>query len=208
MPFKVRRVYCVARNYADQRLEMAGNSRDLPFFFQKPHDAIFQCNLLAYPINTAQLGYEAELVAIMEDSNSVFGYALGMDLTKRDVQSEAKKLGKPWESSKSFDRSALIGPIVPAGSVSRLSDCIIELSLNGEVRQSAKIDRMIWSVPELVEQLKKQDFGVQQGDVLFTGTPAGVGLLSVGDECVVSLRRDGADVVSPLSFTVVQQSRM
>jgi len=155
LPLRVRRVYCVASNYADHRIEMGGSARDMPFFFQKPHDALFQSTTLVYPRNTSQLGFEAELVARMQDSRNPFGYALGMDLTKRDIQSAAKISGKPWESAKAFDFSGLLGPIIPAESFDNLSSCRIELSINGEVKQSAKLDQMIWTLPELITVLNE-----------------------------------------------------
>ena len=205
LPLRVRRVYCVARNYADHRIEMGGSARDMPFFFQKPHDALFQSATLVYPRNTSQLGFEAELVAIMQDSKKPFGYALGMDLTKRDIQSAAKRSGKPWESAKAFDFSGLLGPIIPAESFDNLvsESSRIEFSINGVVRQSAKLDQMIWKLPELISELENQDFGVEQGDCIFTGTPAGVGLLSIGDNCRVTLLNgENEHVIPPLSFTV------
>lgn len=176
--------------------------KDLPFFFQKPHDSLFQAKAIKYPFNTSQLGFEVELVAIMKNSTEPFGYAVGIDFTKRDIQSEAKKAGKPWESAKSFDKSGLLGPIVHADSVGDLPECEIEFRQNGNVKQFARISQMIWSIPELVAELKNQDFSVKEGDVIFTGTPAGVGLLSVGDQCIATLRRGGEDIVPPLTFTV------
>lgn len=203
LPFPVRRVYCVGRNYAEHRQEMGGSERELPFFFMKPSDSVFQAPSISYPSNTAELSYEAELVVLVGENESIFGYSLGVDLTKRDLQKEAKKMSRPWESSKSFDFSALIGDIVPYNDVkSRVEDAKIELKLNGTVKQSAIVDQMIWSIPELISQLKSQDFSVKQGDVIFTGTPAGVGPLKIGDKCEVSLTHEGKDVVPRLVFSV------
>ena len=203
LPFPVRRVYCVGRNYAEHRQEMGGSERELPFFFMKPSDSVFQAPSISYPSNTAELSYEAELVVLVGENESIFGYSLGLYLTKRDLQKEAKKMSRPWESSKSFDFSALIGDIVPYNDVkSRVEDAKIELKLNGTVKQSAIVDQMIWSIPELISQLKSQDFSVKQGDVIFTGTPAGVGPLKIGDKCEVSLTQEGKDVVPRLVFSV------
>lgn len=207
LPFAVRRVYCVGRNYAEHRKEMGGSERDEPFFFSKPSDAVFQSAALVYPRGTKQLSYEAELVVIMNSPTEVYGYALGIDLTKRDVQAQSKKLGRPWESAKSFDNSGLIGSVVVREDIdeSALDSSRLELLVNDQLRQSALVSDMIWSIGELIPKLEEQDFSVKQGDVIFTGTPAGVGELSVGDTCRVTLRNgEGDEIVPVLEFTVVQ----
>ena len=182
---------------------MGGTERELPFFFMKPADSLFQSSTVRYPRNTSELSYEAELVVVIGDKDDVFGYALGIDLTKRDIQKEAKQMSRPWESSKSFDFSALIGEIVPADQLeAKIQQAKLQLSLDGHVKQSATIDQMIWSIPELLQQLREQDFSVKQGDVIFTGTPAGVGPLHIGHECEVTLTHEGSNLLPPLKFTV------
>jgi fumarylpyruvate hydrolase len=195
----------VGRNYAEHRKEMGGSDRDEPFFFQKPHDAVFQSPIVFYPKGTYKLSYEAELVAIVggRSAPNIYGYALGVDLTKRDIQTEAKNKGRPWESSKAFDKSGLVGEIMPLGSLS--DTCTLQFIQNGQVKQSAKISDMIWSVPELISKLESQDFSVREGDFIFTGTPAGVGELSIGDHCEVCLvDSEGHNVLPKLSFTVAR----
>jgi len=184
-------------------MEMGGGDRDEPFFFQKPHDAIFQSPVVFYPKSTYYLHYEAELVAIVGGHKwrQIYGFALGVDLTKRDIQAAAKTQGRPWEASKSFDKSGLIGEIVPVGSICRNST--LRFTQNGQVKQCAKIRNMIWPVTELLEKLEAQDFSVREGDLIFTGTPAGVGELHIGDQCHVELLdEEGENVLPKLSFTV------
>lgn len=206
LPFPVRRIYCVGRNYAEHRKEMGGSDRDLPFFFMKPGDTAFQTHTLIYPKNTSQLDYEAELVAVMDDNASIFGFAVGIDLTKRDLQASCKKQGRPWECAKSFDLSALIGDIVPiseiSGGIGTVTQSRLTLDLNGTIEQSALVSDMIWSTSELIDQLKAQDFSVKRGDLIFTGTPAGVGELKIGDTCKVSLVFDNHETVPSLQFQV------
>ena len=206
LPFPVRRVYCVGRNYAEHRKEMGGSERDPPFFFMKPHDAVFQSNSIRYPMNTKELSYEGELVVIIGENEEIYGISVGVDLTKRDLQSEAKSKSRPWESSKSFDSSALIGEITPLseipGGLQTITNSHISLTLNGETRQSGAVSSMIWSIPELLNELRHQDFSVKKGDFSFTGTPSGVGSLSVGDACIGSLISDNLEVVPSLAFTV------
>jgi fumarylpyruvate hydrolase len=207
LEFQIRRVYCVGRNYAEHRKEMGGSDRDPPFFFMKPFDAVHQARRIPFPSNTRDLNYEGELVLFMGEGDKVYGLSLGVDLTKRDLQATAKKGGRPWESSKSFDGSGILGPITPLseidGGMLSVEKAQLQLVLNGELKQSATIDSMIWSTQELIQQLKNQDFSVKKGDIIFTGTPAGVGQLNVGDECSVRLLSDNHDILSPLVFNVV-----
>lgn len=205
LPFPIRRVYCVGRNYAEHRKEMGGNDRDDPFFFAKPHDAVYQGDKIHYPRGTSQLSYEGEFVVIMNSPTEAYGYCVGVDLTKRDLQEVAKKQGRPWEAAKAFDNSGILGLIQPATKGTYPpSHVTLKFLLNGETRQSASIGDMIWSSEELINKLKEQDFSVAQGDVIFTGTPAGVGQLSVGDVCSVQLTdEDGNHVVPELHFSVV-----
>jgi len=192
----------VGRNYAPHRVEMGGSDRDEPFFFQKPRDALVSDpRHIPYPKGTSQLSYEVELVVLMGKDKSVHGYTVGVDLTKRDVQNEAKQKGRPWESAKSFDNSAIIGQI---STNSLPEDVRIQLLVNNELKQSSCISEMIWKIPQLVEKLEIQDFSVCEGDLIYTGTPAGVGLLRRGDICVAKLLNlDGTDIVPQLKFTVV-----
>jgi fumarylpyruvate hydrolase len=186
--FQVRRIYCVGRNYADHAREMGNDpSRDLPFFFGKPADAVVGSGRLPFPSHTAELHHEVELVialhgrganvAVTDAAAMIFGYAVGIDLTRRDLQAEAKKTGRPWDMAKGFDRSAPIGPIRPgippsAGSIS--------LSINGQMRQSGNLKNMIWTVAEIITALSGY-VELAPGDLIFTGTPAGVGPIKRGE---------------------------
>jgi fumarylpyruvate hydrolase len=187
--FPVRRIYCVGRNYADHVREMGNDPRrDLPFFFGKPPDAVVgSARVLPYPPRTADLHHEVELVValrqggvnvgIADVASMIFGHAVGIDLTRRDLQAEAKKSGRPWDMAKGFDHSAPIGPLalgVPPASGS------ISLSINGEVRQRGDLKDMIWSVAEIIAALSSY-VEIAPGDLIFTGTPAGVGPIERGD---------------------------
>ncbi len=187
--FPVRRIYCVGRNYADHVREMGNDPRkDLPFFFSKPADAVIgSARGLPFPPRTAELHHEVELVValhrqganvgIAEAASLIFGHAVGIDLTRRDLQAEAKKSGRPWDMAKGFDHSAPIGPLrlgIPPASGS------ISLSIDGEVRQSGDLKDMIWSVAEIIASLSSY-VEVAPGDLIFTGTPAGVGPIKRGD---------------------------
>ena len=186
--FPVRRIYCVGRNYADHVREMGHDPRqDLPFFFSKPADAVVASAPLPFPPRTAELHHEVELVvalhrrgadvAIPDAAAMIFGYAVGIDLTRRDLQAEAKKSGRPWDMAKGFDHSAPIGPLtmgIPPASGA------ISLSVNGLVRQRGDLKEMIWSVAEIIAALSTY-VEVAPGDLIFTGTPAGVGPLKRGD---------------------------
>ncbi|MFN3859795.1 MAG: fumarylacetoacetate hydrolase family protein [Caulobacter sp.] len=193
-PFPVRRILCVGRNYAAHRAEMGGDDRDPPFFFAKPADAIVPPGEnVPYPSATADLHHEIELVVAI-GPDGVFGYAVGVDLTRRDLQAAAKAKGQPWDAAKGFDRSA---PISAIRKLDRLGDAAISLSVNGEMRQKARIGDMIWSVAEIVEQAGKL-WDIQAGDLIFTGTPEGVGPLSRGD-----LVEGSVEGVGSLSFEIV-----
>jgi fumarylpyruvate hydrolase len=189
--FPVRRVLCVGRNYAAHRREMGGDERDPPFFFMKPADALVPPGLpVAYPSLTRNLHHEVELVAaigadgadvsVEEALELVWGYAAGVDLTRRDLQNAAKDKGQPWEAGKAFDASAPIGLIRPVDR-SGHPEGAIRLSVNGEVRQEARISDMIWSVAEVIAQASRL-WRLEAGDLIFTGTPEGVGPLKVGDQ--------------------------
>ena len=190
--FPVRRIYCVGQNYRAHALEMGGNpDREPPFFFMKPADAIrSDGSTIAYPPATQDLHHEVELVVAIGRAglriaaeaalSHVFGYAVGIDLTRRDLQAVAKRAGRPWETSKAFDGSAPIGALEPATDRALSPDCAIRLHVQGEVRQEATLGQMIWPVPEILAQLSTL-FELRPGDLVFTGTPAGVGPLAVGD---------------------------
>ena len=193
-PFPVRRILCVGRNYAAHRAEMGGDDRDPPFFFAKPADAIVSPGEnVPYPSATADLHHEIELVVAI-GPDGIFGYAVGVDLTRRDLQAAAKAKGQPWDAAKGFDHSA---PISAIRKLDRLGEAAISLSVNGEVRQKAHIGDMIWSVAEIVEQAGKL-WDIQAGDLIFTGTPEGVGPLSKGD-----LVEGSVEGVGSLSFEIV-----
>jgi fumarylpyruvate hydrolase len=192
--FPVRRIYCVGRNYVDHIREMKeGDERDLPFFFQKPRDAIVPSGgEVPYPSLTEDLQYEGELVIAIGGSGSavtvqeaeqlVFGYALGIDLTRRDRQREAFRSGKPWEIGKGFDHSAPCGPITPGAA---LPPGELTTRVNGAVVQSTTPELMIWSPLEIVANLSQQ-YRLEAGDLIYTGTPAGVGTIVAGDVVRVS----------------------
>lgn len=200
--FPVRRIYCVGRNYADHIREMGGDEREQPFFFQKPADTIVaDGTAVPYPSFTEDFQYEVELVLAVgkegvniarEDAAShVFGVAVGIDLTRRDVQVAARKMGRPWEVGKSFDHSAPCGEIVPLnGPLPRAGR--IELRVNGELKQGGDIGQMIWASDEIVSQLSQQ-YRLMPGDLIYTGTPAGVGPVQRGDEMVA--RAEGVGTV-------------
>jgi fumarylpyruvate hydrolase len=200
--FPVHRIYCVGRNYADHVKEMGGDTKkDTPIFFTKPADAVVPSKSeVKYALATTNLHYEAELVVAIgmggvqisqQDAlKHVFGYAVGIDLTRRDLQNQAKAKGMPWDAAKAFDESAPIGPITKAASgimdMEKGDATIISLTVNQETKQSARISEMIWSVPEIVSILSHQ-FRLQPGDLIFTGTPSGVGPLQPGDQVEASV---------------------
>ena len=204
--FPVRRILCVGRNYAAHRREMGGDDRDPPFFFAKPADAIVPPGQdAAYPPKTANLHHEIELVvalkaggkdiAVAQALDLVFGYAVGVDMTRRDLQNAAKDKGQPWEAAKGFDGSAPISAIRPWTGPAPQGRIV--LSVNGQPRQDAKVAEMIWSVAEIVSEASKL-WTLAAGDLIYTGTPEGVGPLVRGD--VVAGEVEG---VGALSFTVV-----
>ncbi len=177
--FPVRRVYCVGRNYAEHVREMGGEvGRDPPFFFMKPADALVTDGRFPYPGSSSDVHHEVELVVALGPGATIFGHAVGLDMTRRDLQAAAKKLGRPWEVAKGFDHSAPIGAIVPAGEA--LASGAITLDVNGARRQAGDLSEMIWSVPEIIAELGRL-FTLQPGDLIFTGTPSGVGPVARGD---------------------------
>lgn len=194
--FPVHRVYCVGRNYAEHVKEMGGEvGRDPPFFFAKPPDALVTDGRFPYPTLSNDVHHEVELVVALGPDARIFGHAVGLDMTRRDLQAAAKKLGRPWEVAKGFDHSAPIGPIVP--SAAALSAGAITLDVNGARRQTGDLSEMIWSVPEIIAELGKL-FTLQPGDLIFTGTPAGVAPVQRGDKLhaeIAGLGRLDVDVI-------------
>jgi fumarylpyruvate hydrolase len=199
--FPVRRIFCVGRNYADHAKEMGFTGREPPFFFMKPAEAAVcvlpeRTGRIAYPGLTADLHHEVELVVALGRGGSnipasaaldhVFGYAAGLDMTRRDLQNDMKKQGRPWEIGKAFDQSAPLGSITPAPQAGDIATAAIVLRVNGEVRQRGKIDQMIWSVAEIIEELSKA-WTLQAGDLIYTGTPEGVAAVVQGDTLKVEI---------------------
>lgn len=206
--FPVRRIYCVGRNYAEHAREMGGNpEREPPFFFMKPADAILTSGRMDYPPKTADLQHEIELVVALwrggrdipagAAPDCVFGYAVGLDMTRRDVQAELKAKGRSWEMGKAFDQSAPISAIAPAERIGHPQRGAITLAVNGQSRQHGDLSDMIWPVAEIIANLSGY-VTLQAGDLIFTGTPAGVGRVGRGD------RLEGAiDGVGTLGVTIV-----
>lgn len=202
--FPVRRIYCVGRNFADHAREMGAPvpaspaERGQPVFFCKPADALVLDGQVPYARGTRDLHHEVELVVALgadapagvldpaRAESLVYGYAVGLDLTRRDLQGAAKAKGLPWDTGKAFDHSAPISPIVPAAEAVDLSAGALTLTVNGEVRQHGQLHDLIWTVPEILHELSKL-FALKAGDLVFMGTPAGVGPLQVGDAFVASL---------------------
>ncbi|MCX5496915.1 fumarylacetoacetate hydrolase family protein [Kaistia dalseonensis] len=196
--FPIHRIYCVGRNYAAHAREMGHDpDREPPFFFLKNPDDIVEPGVpVPYPPLTEDLHHEVELVVALGEGGSdipaeaaldhVFGYAIGLDLTRRDVQAEAKKLARPWATSKAFAASAPTGPIHTAAAIGHPDSGLLTATVNGAVRQEGDLADMIWSVPEIIAHLSRW-FVLAPGDLIFTGTPAGVGGLVRGDIVVASI---------------------
>ncbi|AEC19878.1 hypothetical protein PT7_1338 [Pusillimonas sp. T7-7] len=212
--FPVRRVYCVGRNYAEHAKEMGFTGREDPFFFCKPADALLnvadgQAGNMPYPPKTSNLHYEIELVVALDKggrdltveqaAQCVWGYAIGLDMTRRDLQGVAKKQGRPWEVGKAFDLSAPIGPLHPRDKTGPLDSGAISLSVNGESKQSSDLSQMIWNIAESISYLSGL-FELKAGDIIFTGTPEGVGPVVAGDTMVGAIAGLGelhVNVVNP-----------
>lgn len=190
--FPVRRIYCVGRNYAEHSREMGHDpDRELPFFFQKnPDNLVLDNGDFPYPSKTSNVHHEVEMVvaigkggtdiAVENALDHVYGYALGLDMTRRDLQGEAKKTGRPWEIGKAFEHSAPMTDIVPVRRSGHLSEGEIWLKVNGEVKQTGNLNQLIWNVPETIAHLSAI-FELKAGDLIMTGTPAGVGPIKRGD---------------------------
>jgi fumarylpyruvate hydrolase len=196
--FPVRRIFCVGRNYEAHAREMGSDpNREPPFFFTKPADAVVDSGLtIPYPPETANLHYEAELVVAIgrggfridgaDAASHIFGYAVGNDLTRRDLQSVAREAGRPWDWGKAFDRSAPCAPIHSVSDTGELTSGEIKLSVNGETKQRSDLSLLIWNVGEIISILSRS-MELKPGDLIYTGTPEGVGPLAVGDTVVASI---------------------
>ena len=196
--FPVRRIYCVGRNYEEHAKEMGFSGREPPFFFLKPADALVMVptgatGALPYPSLTSNFHHEIELVVAIgqggrnipaaEAASHIFGYAVGLDMTRRDLQNEMKKQGRPWCIGKAFDHSAPIGPITPATQAGPIESADIWLQVNGQDRQRSSVAKLIWNVAETIEHLSAA-WTLQAGDLIYTGTPEGVAAVVPGDTLV------------------------
>lgn len=217
--FPVRRIYCVGRNFADHAREMGATApaskaeRGTPVFFMKPADAIVVDGIVPYPPGTSDLHHEVELVvalgadapagelAVAAASSLVFGYGVGLDLTRRDLQAAAKAKGLPWDTGKGFDHSAPVSALLPAGELGALDALPITLEINGQRRQASTLDQLIWDVPEILHELSKL-YALRAGDLVFMGTPAGVAALLPGDSFHARLG-DIAELQGRISSTAV-----
>lgn len=196
--FPVRRIYCVGRNYVEHAKEMGFTGREAPFFFFKPADATVvvpagETASIRYPSLTKDLHHEIELVACIgtggrnikaaDARKHIFGYAVGLDMTRRDLQGEQKKLGRPWEIGKSFEESAPIGPITPAAQAGDIENAEIWVQVNGKDRQRSNVSKLIWNIGEIIEHLSTA-WELAPGDLIYTGTPEGVAAVVAGDTLV------------------------
>lgn len=210
--FPVHRVYCVGRNYVEHAKEMGHSGREAPFFFIKPADALLPVAAgatgeMAYPGMTSDLHHEIELVvaigkggrdiAAADAGKHIWGYAVGLDMTRRDLQAEAKKLGRPWDTGKGFDQSAPIAPLHPVSETGLLEKGNIRLDVNGASRQNSDISKLIWNVAETIEHLSRY-FELKPGDLIFSGTPEGVAAVQKGD-----VLEGAIDSLTPLRVKVV-----
>ena len=206
--YPVRRVYCVGRNYADHTREMGHNpEREPPFFFQKNPDNLTVDGTFPYPPLSQDVQHEIELVVALAEGGSdilveraldhVYGYAVGIDMTRRDLQAEAKKMGRPWDTAKAFERSAPTSPIKPTGRIGHPERGRVWLDVNGTTRQDGDLDQQIWKVPEVIAYLSTL-FTLAPGDLIMTGTPAGVGPVERGD-----VLKGGVEGVGAIEVRVV-----
>ncbi|SUB02029.1 2-keto-4-pentenoate hydratase/2-oxohepta-3-ene-1,7-dioic acid hydratase (catechol pathway) [Pannonibacter phragmitetus] len=206
--FPVRRVYCIGRNYAAHAVEMGHDpSKEPPFFFQKNPDNLDASCTFPYPGKTQDVHHEVELAVVLKSGGSgiavadalshVYGYAVALDMTRRDLQAAAKDMGRPWDTAKAFEHSAPIGPVVPASVCGHPQAGAITLSVNGTLRQSGDLNQMIWKIPEMIAYLSDY-FTLAAGDVILTGTPSGVGPVVRGDRLEASV-----EGFAPLTADVV-----
>ena len=205
--FPVRRVYCIGRNYAAHAIEMGHDpDREPPFFFQKNPNNLDPSGTFLYPPHSSDVHHEAEMyvalksgganIAVEDALDCIYGYGLSLDMTRRDLQGQMKKLGRPWEIGKAFERSAPCGPIYPASTIGHLAAGRLVLTVNGETRQEGDLNQMIWKVPEMISY-PSQYLELASGDIIQSGTPAGVGPIAKGDVMVVTI-----DGLGSLSVTV------
>jgi fumarylpyruvate hydrolase len=210
--FPVHRIYCVGRNYEEHAKEMGFTGREPPFFFMKPADALVvlkagEPGTLPYPSLTHNLHHEIELVVAIgsggknikaaDAQRHIFGYAVGLDMTRRDLQNEMKKQGRPWCIGKAFDHSAPIGPITPAALAGDIAQAEIHLQVNGQERQRSRVSSLIWNIAETIEHLSAA-WELQPGDLIYTGTPEGVAAVVAGDTLV-----GGVSGLESIQLTVV-----
>jgi fumarylpyruvate hydrolase len=203
--FPVRRIFCVGRNYAEHQKEMGGDGREQPFFFIKSEFSLVTASKdhgadIHYPAKTANYHYETEMVVALSKggrridakkaNDHIFGYAVGLDMTRRDLQQWGKDHGRPWDFGKNFDEAAPCSDLVPASKIGHPSKGAIWLNVNGKQRQKADLAEMIWSVPEQIAYLSEY-YTLEPGDVIFSGTPAGVGPVKAGDEMHAGIDRVG-----------------
>ena len=195
--FPVRRIYCIGRNYAAHAIEMGHDpDREPPFFFQKNANNLDASGSFPYPPHSSDVHHEAEMyvalksggtnIAVEDALDHVYGYGLSFDMTRRDLQGEMKKMGRPWEIGKAFERSAPCGPILPASAIGHPTDGHLALTVNGETRQKGNLNQMIWKVPEMIAYLSEY-FELAAGDVIQSGTPAGVGPVEKDDVMVLTI---------------------
>lgn len=203
--FPVRRVYCIGRNYAAHAIEMGHDpDREPPFFFQKNPNNLDSTGEFPYPPRSEDVHHEVELIVALKSGGTsipvadalshVWGYAVSLDMTRRDLQGEAKKLGRPWEIGKAFERSGPVGPLFPVSQVGHPDHGRIELKVNGAVRQEGDLNQMIWKVPEMISYLSDY-FELRAGDVIMSGTPSGVGAVVRGDTMEAMIEGLGGLVV-------------
>lgn len=200
--FPVRRVYCIGRNYAAHAIEMGHDpDREDPFFFQKNPDNLDVSGEFPYPPHSSDVHHEAEMIVALKSGGTnisldraldhVFGYGLSLDMTRRDLQGMQKKMGRPWEIGKAFEKSAPCGPLYPASEVGHPDHGRLELKVNGDVRQEADLNQMIWKVPEMISYLSEY-FELAAGDVIMSGTPSGVAAVERGDVMALTIEGLGA----------------
>ena len=205
--FPVRRVYCIGRNYAAHAIEMGHDpDREPPFFFQKNPQNLDPSGEFPFPEKSSDVHHEAEVSVFLKSGgrnipvesalDHVYGYALSLDMTRRDLQGEMKKMGRPWEIGKAFEHSAPVGPVHPVSMVGHPSEGALRLTVDGEPRQQGDLNQMIWKVPEMISYLS-DFFELSSGDVIMSGTPAGVGPVARGN--VMEMTLDGFE---PLVVTV------
>lgn len=199
--FPIRRIYCIGRNYAEHTIEMGGNpDREAPFFFQKNAECAVTDGQFPYPPESRDVHHEVEMVVALAHGGSnistadaldhVFGYGVGIDMTRRDLQAVAKEQRRPWEPGKAFEKSAPMGALVPASDIGHPAEGEVSLSINGDLRQRGDLSQMIWKTPEIIAYLSRY-YDIAGGDLIMTGTPAGVGPVQIGDQITATVEGIG-----------------